>query len=152
MKLLSFKKVVSFIDNDQIVVEDLALNHPYKKIKNKLVVKGYDEQTKWKYTVYFTLRGELEKVCLERHSRSIALLPWKQENDIYELQKIKANGDIFSVVTKFITTSRVEKQLVSKVFCLEINGEKQEKQFIFSDNNMISRGCITREQRLCWFQ
>ena len=149
MKIFSFKSLVSFNDRG-IVVEDLALNHPYKRIGNELVANGYDEKTKWKYKIFFTLKGELKKICLERHSRSIAMLPWKEEFDVYELQKIKANGDIFSVVSKFITTSRVEHKFLSKVFCVVINGKEERKEFVLVNDKMTSSGSISLKQRQAW--
>ena len=54
MKIFSFKKPVHFRDG-QIVVEDLAYNHPYKRINDQLVIEGYDKETHWAYKVFFSL-------------------------------------------------------------------------------------------------
>ena len=149
MKIFSFKKLVSFQDG-KIVVEDLAYNHPYRKENDQLVSEGYDKETRWNYKVLFSLEGELKLVILDKHNFSKALLPIKKEYDIYETQKIKPNGDVFSVVSKYLTTSKIEKKLVAKSFLLQIGDKEQTKNFVLEDKGWRSEGNIAQELRLVW--
>lgn len=149
MKLFSMKRPVTFCDG-QVKIEDLAYNHPYKKEGNHLVLKGADKQTKWDYTVLFNLKGELELVILKQHARSVALLPWKEEYDVYETLKIKPNGDILSRVCKYQTTSQVKHKLFSKSFSLHIGDDEQNKEFMLDNKGWRSRGDITIQHRQAW--
>lgn len=149
MKIFSFKKPVTFCDG-QIVVEDLAYNHPYKKINNQLVIEGYDKETQWFYKVLFSLKGELNLVILKKVQHSRALVSWKQKYEINEIQKIKPNGDVLSVVRKYITTSVIENKLIYQSFFLQIGDKKQSKNFTLDEGKWGSEGRISAEQRLAW--
>lgn len=149
MKLFSRKKIVRF-EGNQIFVEDLAYNHPYKKVGDELIVDGHDEGSKWDYTIHFTPKGQLKYIHLKKHSRSIAMVSWKEEYDLYEVQTIKANGDIFSVSSRFVTTYSEQHKLVSKVFYLCTNEITEKKEFIVKNGKLTSKGQISRERRLSW--
>lgn len=149
MKIFSFKKPVHFRDG-QIVVEDLAYNHPYKRINDQLVIEGYDKETHWAYKVFFSLKGKLKLVVLNKVQHSIALVSWKQKYELREIQKIKPNGDVLSVVRKYITTSAVKNKLIYQSFLIKIGNMQQSKDFTLDNEKWVSNGNIPQEQRLLW--
>ncbi len=151
MKIFSLKKAVSFTDG-RIVLEDLAYNHPYKKNGNQLIIEGKDEESKWSYTVYYDLKGNLQLVILKRHNHSVFLVSWKDERDCYEVQKIKPNGDIFCETSVYQTTSKITNKLVSKAFTIVIAGKEEEKIFTLQNNKWISEGNISQEHRTEWLK
>ena len=91
MKLFSFKKPVVF-EGERLIVNDLALNHSYKKQGAYMVVEGYDKSTKTIYKAVYDSIGQFLFVKLKRTSHSVSLLSWKQEYDTEFIQKLDENG------------------------------------------------------------
>lgn len=149
MKIFSLKKPVHFCDG-QIVVEDLAYNYPYKKINDQLVIEGYDKETQWSYQVFFSLKGELKLVILKKVQHSYVLEFFKEKYELHEIQKIKPNGDVLSVVRKYITTSAVKNKLIYQSFLIKIGNMQQSKDFTLDNEKWVSNGNIPQEQRLLW--
>lgn len=149
MKIFSSKKPVSFRDG-HIVVEDLAYNHPYKKVGKQLVIEGRDEQSKWDYQVFYSLKGELQLVVLKKHTHSVILTCFKDEYDNYEVQKIKPNGDTFVITSSYQTTSCFTHKLVGKSFLLQLNGQEQSKKFTLQNRSWISENQISQDFRQSW--
>lgn len=149
MKQFSTKKPVSFRDG-QIIVEDLAYNHPYKKINNQLVIEGYDKETQWTYKVFYSLEGELKLVVLNKVQHSYILEFFKKEYELREIQKIKPNGDVLSVVRKYVTTSAHKNKLIYQSFLLQIGNKQQNKDFILDGEKWETKGHISQQQRLAW--
>lgn len=151
MKLFSFKKAVSFRD-EHIVLEDLAYNHPYKKVDNLLIVEGKDKETNFEYTVYYTPKGQLKLVILKKKSHSVMMVSWKEEFDTYEIQKIKPNGDTFIVNKCYRTTHKEKHKLVSKTFRFFSPEKKESKKFTLRENKWTSEGNISPESRSLWLR
>lgn len=149
MKLFSLKKPVSFHEG-QIVVEDLAYNHPYKKVGEQLVIEGHDEQSKWDYQVYYSLKGELQLVVLKKHTHSVILTCFEDEYDNYEIQKIKPNGDTFVINSSYQTTSWFTHKLVGKTFLFQLNGQEQSMKFTRQNGSWISENQISHDIRQSW--
>ena len=68
MKLISFKKLITFKEGGRVVCEDLAKNQTKlcQKTEKHYVLEGFDKQTNWYYRVYWSLDGTFKYVKLQK--------------------------------------------------------------------------------------
>ena len=146
MKLFSTKKAVSIQDGN-VIIEDLAYNHPYKKENNMLVVKGKDGD--YSYKSFYSLKGDFLYIRLEKESHSHVLACFRKDVDLFEVIKIKNNGDTFSVLKKYETTQLYEKKLVETSFSLTVDGREECQTFGLSKQGFEK---ISPQMRMAWLQ
>jgi len=149
MKILSFKKPVSFT-NGQVVVEDLALNHHYKKEKDLLTVEGKDEKNNITYKAVYNSRGKFLFIKLKTSSHSVALLSWRQEYDTETVEKIDKEGNSFCEVSVYSTTDTWKHKLVKRSFTSKLRGEEVTKTFFIKKGEIRTEGDFPRMHFSYW--
>ncbi len=122
------------------MINDLALNHRYKKTKRWLIVQGFNEASKSYYEAFYSLKGEFCFIRLRRSEHGIAQVPWRQDYDTYIVEKIDWLGNSLTKVNTYATTKDHPHRLIEKIFTSVINDKKVEKKFKFTDGKLSSEG------------
>ena len=149
MKIFSFKKPIDF-KGENIVINDLARNHKYRKENQYFVVEGKSEDCKIEYTAFYNLEGEFQFVKLHKHQHLSALVCWKQEYDIQTIEKINKDGNSIIVTSKYLSTSMFEHKLVEKSFYTCVENEIHQKVFRLTNEKWTSEGKFPQKYFLYW--
>lgn len=149
MKLFSFKPAVSF-ENGNIVLNDLAKNHPYQKKGCWLIVEGFDESSQVHYEAFYSLKGEFRFIHLRKSKHTFALVPWKQQYDVYMFQKIDWLGNSYTRTDKYSTTNEHSSRMVERTFTSTVNNQKVEKKFTFTNGKISSEGNFPKAHFHYW--
>ncbi len=148
MKLFNSQPAVSFHEG-QIVLGDLAYNHPYRRENDQLVIEGNDAETLQEYKVYYSLEGIVQLVVLKKRSNARVRPSWKQETENHEVQKIKANGDLFYAEKSYLPTSEGFK-LVRKRFLIQWKKKQETVIFSLENGRWTRKGEISAAFKLAW--
>ena len=149
MKLLSFKKPIKF-EGQNIVINDLARNHKYKKENQHLIVEGESDNRKIYYKAFYNQKGEFEFVKMYKHQHLWVMVSWKQEYDIHTVEKMDKEGNSILIRSKYLSTSTDEQKLIEKSFHSRIGNENHQKVFKLVNNQWTSEGDFPKKHFQHW--
>ncbi len=149
MRIFSFRKPI-VINGENIVINDLAFNHKYKKEKNCLIVVGKIKDCTISYRAVYDLNGKFMFLKLYKHKRLCALVSWKQEYDIEDVETINKDGNRNIVTSKYLSTAKIQHKLVEKSFYTCVNNEVHNKVFRLTDGKWTSEGDFPKSHLAYW--
>ncbi|MBE6444170.1 MAG: hypothetical protein E7020_05855 [Alphaproteobacteria bacterium] len=149
MKIFSFKKAVSFKD-ENIVINDLAYNHKYQRENQYLVVEGRDSNYKNSYKAFYDHDGYFWFVRLFKHQHSVVTVSWKEEYDVDTIERIDKWGNRLIVTSTYLSTDSFNHKLVEKSFYSSINNEICRRVFKLNGNKWETEGNFSKIHFRYW--
>ena len=151
MKLISFKKLITFKEGGRVVCEDLAKNQTklYQKTKKHYVLEGFDKQTNWYYRVYWSLDGTFKYVKLQKIQKAKLLLPADIKNICTFEEIITRDGKSLVIETRQ-REIKTKIMQISKCFTSYIGEEECYRAFKYTNTGIRSKGKFLQTHFRYW--